>query len=176
MRNANEKRLDYLFLIGYVTLIYGTLSATPAFFDSIERIFRSSFTTFIDAAVGLCVISVVFIFAKKLKGKPPLNYIGIAVILTIYAIWLIYYTPIIAEKLHFVEYGFLTYLALRAFRDLRPRWVKYQYTISLVALIGAGDELVQKVLPNRVCELRDMMINAIAGILALVLLICLDEA
>ncbi len=44
----------------------------------------------------------------------------------------------------------------------------YLWTFLLVSLIGVGDELLQGLLPDRRFDTKDVVVNALAGLLALV--------
>ncbi len=71
------------------------------------------------------------------------------------------------ERVHFVEYGLLALLARFALSGhLRP---PSQYLLAwlLASLAGWGDEVIQGVLPDRVYDLRDVVINSVAALLAL---------
>lgn len=170
------KRLDHILLIGYVALLYAILPVTPLITRPIESAFPSVFGAFGNTAVIVFLLVGFAVFKDRLKKKPPAVWAGIAVILLIYAFLLIFNTPIAVEKLHLIEYGFLTYLVVRVVKDVRPQDRKYLYVVFTVTIIGICDELIQKLLPNRVCDVRDMMMNSLAGMLALVLLVLLDEA
>jgi hypothetical protein len=84
--------------------------------------------------------------------------------------------PVLQERLHFVEYGALAGLTEAA---LRERWRVAELAASprstaaaLAATAGAGwiDEALQALVPHRVYDLRDVGLNAGAGLLALALL------
>jgi hypothetical protein len=68
------------------------------------------------------------------------------------------------EKIHFIEYGVLAGL-LHAALGNRPLWLRAPAAILLAALAGLGDEVIQRYLPNRVFDWRDVQINAVAGAL-----------
>lgn len=176
MRRAEKKRLNWLFLISYVALVYGMLSVTPIVTKPLERHHAFLFGIVADIAVVLALILLLVILKRRLKGKGPAACAGIAAVILIYASLLAFYTPIAVEKLHLLEYGFLSYLVLRVVKDVRPPDLRYLCVILAVALIGAGDELLQKAIPTRVYDPRDIAMNSLAGVLALALLILLDRA
>jgi len=71
------------------------------------------------------------------------------------------------ERIHFLEYGGLALLARHALSyRFRPA-AQYAVALGLAAVAGWGDELLQGVLPERVYDLRDVAINAVAAFLAL---------
>ncbi len=82
---------------------------------------------------------------------------------------------VVQERFHLLEYGVLALALRRAWSEgLANRWrgpalarrATVAACVSAVAA-GWGDELVQALLPNRVYDLRDVGINALAAALAL---------
>jgi len=71
------------------------------------------------------------------------------------------------EKIHFIQYGVLAGL-LHGGLGNRPLWLRAPAAILLAALAGLGDEVIQRYLPNRVFDWRDVQINAAAGALVVV--------
>jgi hypothetical protein len=69
------------------------------------------------------------------------------------------------EKIHLVEYGALAFFALNAASQGRGGWRRRVVALVLVALAGAGDELLQAVVPNRYCDVADMLWNCLGGAL-----------
>lgn len=68
------------------------------------------------------------------------------------------------ERIHFIEYGVLAGL-LHAALAGRPLWLRTTAAVLLTALAGLGDEVIQRYLPNRVFDWRDVAVNAAAGAL-----------
>ncbi len=75
-----------------------------------------------------------------------------------------------AEKIHFIEYGVLSaliYLALT--HDINN--ISIYFLSSLIVFVfGAIDEVIQWVLPNRIFDIRDLVMNGTAGILVQLLI------
>ncbi len=167
------KRLiaDFLILVCYVGLIYATLPVMPRVTIFLLRTYgQRSVRIFTDSLVVSSLVLAVSFLYSRFKRKNFMAYIGLAAIIAIYAFILAYSTPIIQEKMHLIEYGFLSYLALRLFRDVRPRNAKYICVVLVVVTVGYFDEFIQKFIPNRVSELRDVYMNILSGLMALVLL------
>lgn len=91
---------------------------------------------------------------------------------------------IIQERIHLLEYGALGGLCYAALlerwkvegtvppAETRPRWQRWPaaWAVLLAGLAGWGDEIVQALLPNRKYDLRDVLTNAeAAAVLVLVL-------
>jgi hypothetical protein len=79
------------------------------------------------------------------------------------------------ERIHYLEYGIAAVLALRALRLSYPNAGAYLLAMGFVLALGAVDEALQWVLPNRVGELRDVWINLTAGFLGLCLAAAVDS-
>ncbi|MFQ5913995.1 MAG: VanZ family protein [Nitrospinota bacterium] len=75
------------------------------------------------------------------------------------------------EKVHFFEYGLLSYLAFHClgwtWKGLGI-WELRAATLGLTGVMGTLDEVIQYLLPNRFGELRDVGFNLLAGLLGLV--------
>jgi len=71
------------------------------------------------------------------------------------------------ERIHFLEYGVLAVLARRALDGRwRPAGV-YLGAWLLTSAAGWGDELIQGVVPSRVYDMRDVVVNSVAALVAL---------
>src|ERR1044072_2916653 len=99
---------------------------------------------------------------------------------------LLRHLQIIQERIHLLEYGAVGGLAYAALCErwgyasaavsapppVRRRWqrVPAAWAILIAAAAGWGDELVQALLPNRVYDLRDVLTNAEAAALLVLVL------
>ena len=87
---------------------------------------------------------------------------------------------IIQERIHLIQYGALGALFYAALLERwprprpaeSPRWQRVPglFAAALAAAAGWGDEIVQGILPNRVYDLRDVVLNALSGALVVVVL------
>lgn len=71
------------------------------------------------------------------------------------------------ERIHFVQYGLMALLARRALAWHVGPARQYAAAFAIAAVAGWVDELIQGALPDRVYDLRDVAINAVAALLAL---------
>lgn len=72
------------------------------------------------------------------------------------------------ERIHFLQYGLLAILCRKALANhVSPRG-QVLGAMVLASLAGIVDELLQGLTPERVCDPRDMALNAVAAFLALV--------
>ncbi len=71
------------------------------------------------------------------------------------------------ERLHFLQYGLIALLARRALAFGSGPGRQYGLAVLLAGLFGLGDELIQAVLPDRVYDSVDVLINVLAAVLAI---------
>ncbi len=162
---------DYLFLIGYVALIYITLPFMPKVSSFFSSLLGQHFSTITNLLlIAAIIITFAVIFKNNSRRRNSLFYIGLIILFTSYLAILVFATPIVTEKMHLLEYGFLSYLALRAVKEVKSSNKRYLYVILIIILVGYCDELIQKFTPGRFYELRDVVLNTISGILGLFVL------
>ena len=72
----------------------------------------------------------------------------------------------VVEAAHFVQYGTLALLAFFSLQGLSPvaRWAQ---ALLFVVAVGLVDELIQWALATRFAEIRDVAVNAAAGVFGL---------
>jgi hypothetical protein len=71
------------------------------------------------------------------------------------------------ERVHFVEYGALALLARYALACHLPPSRQYLGAWLLASIAGWCDEAIQGLLPDRVYDLRDVVVNSVAALLTL---------
>ncbi len=64
------------------------------------------------------------------------------------------------EAVHLLEYGILCWLIYRAIRPAEPNAVVLLSAVLLGAIMGTVDEIIQWITPERVWDLRDVVLNA----------------
>src|SRR5262249_8040237 len=75
------------------------------------------------------------------------------------------------ERTHLPEYGVIAWLAWRAVAPLVPGTATgYGVAAALRAAIGDGDELLQRIVPGRVYDPRDIAMNALGAVLGVLVL------
>ncbi|MFA5146647.1 MAG: VanZ family protein [Candidatus Omnitrophota bacterium] len=169
----NKKMIDVAVLMLYIGIIYSTLSVMPVVFSFFSKLVGPKGGLVIDIAAFVMIVTVCLLFGSRLGRNGVMPYIWLMVILSVYVYVLMECTPIIAEKVHLLEYGFLAYLVWRVFRDVRQEWIRYLLITALVVAVGWCDELIQGTLPNRVYDVRDIYLNILSGLLGLALVMLL---
>ena len=119
--------------------------------------------------IAVSFISLIYFFLFRLKINAPSNYTWICIIAAIY----IYFTlklPNPVETVHFLEYGFLSYLLFKALSH-KIKDKSIYFTASLFALIvGTFDEILQWIVPKRMWDFQDIWLNGLSGGLFQILL------
>ncbi len=164
-----ESLKDYIYVIIYTIAVYLTIpfARSAATFLSEHGLLKYSIYFLLSIFIITCCC---LIF--KYIGFRLLNIISLAVFFPLY-ISIIQTYDVLAEKIHFIEYGVLAFLLYRALKKNIPSMLIYPVSLVIVFLIGWGDELIQYFLPERVYEFRDVLLNVLSGglILALIFLV-----
>lgn len=122
-----------------------------------------------SAALILAVFGLFIIFYLIAKQKNIRSFIWLVVLTLIYALGL-NRLKLPIERIHFIEYGLLAIFVFRALRhNVRNKSI-YLWSGIIVFCLGLLDEGIQYILPNRVYDTRDVIVNGIAGILGLLVL------
>ena len=156
---------------GFTLLIYSTLYIVRPvvtflrqnipFFDTLGNIL----------VVVIAVLIVLALYRFKALGmirKKTVFFLLVTTVLVYTAIiWRVEFTE---EKIHFFEYGLLSWLIYKAFLvDIKGLPV-FLYSLTLVFIIGWGDEIIQYLLPNRYYDIRDVIMNGTGGLMGLILI------
>lgn len=172
--SGRERRL-WLWTLVVVVAIYSTLGLTPTLADELRN--RDLLDiAFVSGAVAIAAA----IVALGLRVRPRGADIGIA--LGVGAAYLLVFVRMALpeERTHLIEYGVVAVFVHEALteRTRHGRQVPVPALVAVVvtALLGTLDECIQAVLPNRVFDPRDIMVNAAAGLMAIVASLALARA
>lgn len=124
---------------------------------------------FVVIVVVAVVMATVWLLAILWRRRAQMSrYLALVVIATSYvAIALLFLSQNGVEALHLVQYGVLAVLVLRALSHRIADVTAYFLAALIVAIAGYGDEFIQWLVPERYWGLRDIVLNASAGVLAL---------
>ena len=162
-----KKIRDWGIALSYVLFIYISLPAMPGLWGEFVK-YAGNFADHF-AAVTLGLIGLFIIFYLISKRKNVRNFIWLAILASAYA-WALSSLEISVERVHFVEYGLLTLFVFRALNhNIRDKSL-YLWSGIAVFCLGFLDEGIQYLLPNRVYNTRDVVVNGIAGILGLLVI------
>lgn len=113
------------------------------------------------AVIGFFILMYLIFYCQKSISV----YIWFGVIVYLY-IFCLGQLKLEIEKIHFVEYGILSCLVFKALHnDIKNRLI-YLWASVIVFCFGFLDEGIQYILPNRVYDTHDVIVNGVAGVLA----------
>jgi len=116
------------------------------------------------------------LFIRRLRD--PLFYVLFLFIVLVYGLLLALVCRYPAERFHLVEYGGLVFLLhwsmkpkTRIGDGIGTRTARtYLVILTYTFAVGLADELIQALLPNRIYDVKDVVINWAASLLATALL------
>ena len=132
------------------------------------------FAVFVNGVL-VFALGAVFVWKRNaLRSLKTSSGVLLLVVVFMYG-WFLQSLTVPEEKVHLLEYGILAVLIYRALRcDCSP-WVALAWAQMLTSLLGFGDEGIQYFLPNRYFEWKDVGLNAVSAVLALLLTCCLTR-
>jgi VanZ family protein len=158
-----------------VAAIYSTLGLAATLADEIQsgnlfgNVWFIGFLLLIPAVV-----------VQALKQRPGGVEIGVGI--GVLAVYMMTAARIAmpAERTHLFEYGLVAALIYQALAERRNngRHVPWPaaLAVAITAVVGWIDEGIQAMLPNRVYDLRDVGVNALAGLMAVMATVALTWA
>ncbi len=160
----NKKQKQWMIAGLWLLFIYATLPLAR----SISGFLREAipFSAAINAGIFLTVTAILIFVLIERINHDLLNYLLLTLILIAGGL-IVCFIKIPEEKIHFLQYGVLSFLILRALNDEQPRAKHYLLAFILTAGCGWLDEGIQHLLPQRYYDLRDILFNAGGGFLGL---------
>lgn len=162
-----SERNTWLATFFYVLLLYGTLTlAFDWYVWAYARLGRESVSWWINSGFAILGLGVLGWVGLRVPHRWS-NYVALGLIALV--LWFcLDALEVPAKRIHFLQYGPLTGLVFAATGFRHRGRTRYLRTLSLVALIGLGDELLQSALPQRHFGVLDLFVNTVAGILTLI--------
>ncbi|MEW6557359.1 MAG: VanZ family protein [Elusimicrobiota bacterium] len=121
----------------------------------------------ISAVLVFAVVGVLFV-GYLIKASIPKTNLFIIIVLLLSGLVCSQFIKIVEERIHILEYGLLGWLAVCDVVD-KQRHKTFLYAGGFVFLVGMLDEGFQYILPNRVCDIRDVVFNTIGGLWGIIL-------
>ncbi len=173
--SGRERRL-WLYALAVVVAIYSTLGlAGTLAADLRERdLLNASFV------VGFLLV-IAAVLGSTLKRRPGRREIWVALGVTaVYGMVVVRMGITPEERTHLFEYGLVAVLIHQALIERVRNGARVPIpavlTVAVTALLGWLDEGIQGLLPNRVYDLRDVGVNALAGLMAISASVALGRA
>lgn len=161
---ARTCRWRWVFISIYVGLIFLTLPLTPRIVQWSSRFVKTDeLVNFVMVTTG-CALLVISLFrALRNSFITALKLIAAFIPLSVLAFWVIQRIRLPIERLHVMEYAVLSVLLYRAFRTRRRVGYSLVIAFLITSLVGASDEGIQYLLPNRVFGIHDALFNVAGG-------------
>ncbi len=115
-----------------------------------------------------------YILTLRYLGLRWKNFMLCNALVLIY-LFLVMYSHGFDKKMHFIEYGLLTFLLYDVLRDRVAKAVRYPVTLLIASLLGSVDEGIQYFVPGRSFDLSDLLSNVYAAFLMLVMIFIVER-
>jgi hypothetical protein len=171
--SERERRL-WLWTLTVVVAIYSTLGLAATLFGELHELGLSGPMFFFGfLMIGAAIVT------QGLKVRPGGAEIGVA--LGVAAVYLMTFARLgIPERSHLFEYGVVALFIHEALRERASQGrrvpVPALLAIAATTLIGGLDEGIQVLLPSRVFDPLDMLVNAVAAVMAVMASVALAWA
>jgi len=155
----------------YVAAIYSSLPFAPRWGLRFLRTAPGSW--FLGPGLAFVIVAgaAALLLALRRRRAPARAYAALAVAATGYALAFTWLSAQRLERTHLPEYGMAAWLAWRAVAPLVPGPLAgYAAGAALAAAIGYGDELLQGIVPGRYYDIRDVAMNALGAVLAVIVI------
>lgn len=166
MKRISEQRKYWDQTLLWLALIYLSIPLLRPATDPLKKFIPYSF--FIKIIFTVVLVFVIWAMLKKVRIKDVFTYFLIA-LLVMAALTILSFVKIPDEKIHFIQYGFLSYLFHRALRFSIRESHAYAIAFFLTGAAGWIDEAIQLITPNRYYDLRDVLFNTLGGLLGLLI-------
>lgn len=155
----------------YVALVYGLLPAGPRIGLAVVAFAPGAWLLGPGLAVLAGVGAAVVLVRLRRRRAPARAYVALGLVAIVYGSTFPWLRAQHLERTHLPEYGAMAWLAWRALAPAVPGALAgYVAAAGLAAGLGVGDELLQKVVPGRVYDPRDIAMNVLGAVLGIVVL------
>lgn len=162
---SNRERRLWIWTLIVVVAIYSTLGLAQTLAAALG-----------EGPVGAglfmlgCLLVLATIVTQGLTRSPSRTEVGVALGVAAAYLFVFVRMTIPAERTHLIEYGVVAVFIYEALteRESQGRRVPVPMLFAVLAtsLIGALDECIQLLLPNRVFGWRDILFNVLAAVMA----------
>ena len=163
--NTSTRSIYILSTLAYIITIFLFTTVAREISISLRQYNLQGIAITLSFLGAVILLGYYLIFNVHLSDK--IAFLGLSIILIVLGI-MIMGLSVPEEKIHFLEFGFLALLSRKALS-----WnfsIKKQYigAIIITCIIGILDEILQYYLPSRFFDIRDIALNTLAGIIAIV--------
>lgn len=158
----------------YCALIYLSLPVGPAIWKLIERSFGGAGKDFPAMLLGLAFAAIIIRFLLLRK-----KYVAQGLFIIIVAFFIFYKIAdnmeFTSEKMHLIEYAILAVVIYSRINKNQPV-TKLHFKILIIGfIVGSIDEFLQRFIPGRACDIRDVFLNSASVSLAQMVIYSLEH-
>ncbi len=168
-RLGRKKSLAWLAVVCYLAFVFATIPLLPLVWGVLNEYTEGAVRYLGIVAVAAAVLGATVGSWRSLSRHPWSSGVVLSLVVLAYAYLLNRFAVYPAERLHLVEYGFVSFFLFRALALHMNHGRAYVVSFLVTAIIGFGDETIQWVLPDRYFELKDVKLNIVSGGLGLLL-------
>jgi len=126
----------------------------------------------ITASAILCLAAILAIIYQNIKSGFSLGRLFLICALCTWGFIFAWRQPYLSEKAHVLEFALVGWLAMRdLFKEGKYLFTDVLSALIFAAIVGYLGEGIQRFLPWRVFELRDIITNVLSGMLGVILFI-----
>ena len=151
-----------LLSLAYVLTIYGTSGQMRALSTLLRQAAGEWLGSLVTVGLVLILGGPLFLCRHALNCSRSLPLMPVLLAYGLALWWL----TIPEERFHLLQYGILAVICSRALPAGIQGVSRHLLVVVLVTLAGVGDELIQWIRPERVGDVRDVLINFVAALLA----------
>jgi hypothetical protein len=156
----DERKKIWVFIVFYIAIIYITL---PVVRPVLKFLYASLGRDMLSVVVNITFIlmSAIIVLFSLRKGSLRAFLISIPFMIFIAGTMMI---DLPQERVHFLEYGLLGILMVKAVGSTYGNLI---LSFGFIVVVGSVDEFIQLLLPDRFGDVRDIIMNSLGGGLGL---------
>lgn len=171
MTKAKLRKIWWAVILFYIALTYVTLGYMPTLWNKINAFFGGKGVVaqyIIYSIVGISV----FIYMLLVKKERSIRRCLLFFLFSIIFLIMVKLEKNPGEKIHMAQYGLLGVLLYNTLKIDFDRFGRklYLYAFIICLIVGAFDEVIQWILPNRCFTWHDVFINGLSGIITLLII------
>jgi hypothetical protein len=168
-RQIPAKKVFTFLSVIFILAIYTGSGAVRELSTAIRQIAGARLDVLVTAGL-VVILALLLVYCRSALRIRNLPFLILVISGYGLAIW---YLRVPEERFHLLQYGLADFFIACALPDKISGLRRHLAAIALASLVGIGDELIQALRPNRVGDLRDVLINGYAAVLAQGLLVIL---
>jgi len=154
--------VSWLYVVLCAAVIFATVPFGRRITEYIDQYADDSIFTIIVVVIFAVVAFRVVRFLIRQGETSPGSYLWLGAVAVVFGLYAYSLRDNAVETLHFFEYGLLSFLIFRALCHRVRDYSIYPIALCLGFVVGAMDEAIQWLTPQRVWDMRDILLNSVA--------------